>query len=125
MPTGTISVNALQRIGPGAYNTSPTVCSMILLWTSKSADSDCLQKPHQLTRLPIYVDFLPALESLKPKLSGDGYEHNFFVVPKRCNLKPLYMMMAVCMVGGNPGVWLKLILLFKTRQPNIQNAFRL
>ena len=90
MPTGTISVNTLQRIGPGAYSTSPTVCSMILLWTSKSADSDCLQKPHQLTRFPIYVDFLPALESLKPKLSGGGYEHNFFVVPKRCNLKPLY-----------------------------------
>ena len=63
---------------------------MILLWTSKakslSAPDECLpQEPQQITRLPIYVVFLPALGSLKPKASGDGSEHVYFIVSKRCN----------------------------------------
>ena len=84
MPTGTLSVNTCVSVGRD--------CSMILQWTSKAKnlsapDKLLFSEPQQITSLPIYVDFLPALESLKPKASGagDGYEHDYFIVPKTCN----------------------------------------
>ena len=43
-----------------------------------------LQKPKPIFSLPIYVDFLPALESLKQ--NSPGSEHGSFIVPKRCNV---------------------------------------
>ena len=83
MPTGALSMNTYG-------STDPSACSMILIWTSKAKrlsapDKFLLHEPQQITRFPIYVDFLPALESRKTKASGDGYEHDYFIVPKHCN----------------------------------------
>ena len=66
-------------------------CSLIFLWTSM-ANSLCapdkllLHAPQHLSSLPIYVDFLPALEYIKEKSSGKGHVHDNFIVPKRCNV---------------------------------------
>ena len=73
MPTGTLHVNTKITIHRGSLR--PDSCSLIFQWTSKtkslSAPDDLLlQKPRPISSLPIYVDFLPALESLKPTSPG-------------------------------------------------------
>ena len=88
MPTGTLHVNTEINIDQDSRG--PLNCSMIFQWNSKTKtlsapDKDLLQKPKPIFSLPIYVDFLPALKSLKPTLSGSGDEHHFFIVPKPCN----------------------------------------
>ena len=89
MSTGTLHVNtviSVKQLPPG-----PSECSLIFRWISKAKslsapDELLLQEPQLLSSLPIYVDFLPALESLKPTPSGAGDEHDYFIVPKRCNV---------------------------------------
>ena len=49
--------------------------------------------------LPIYVDFQPARESLKPTSSCVGKEHDYFIVPKTV----MYVMIKST-DGGNLGV---------------------
>ena len=44
------------------------------------------ERPRPIISLPIHVDFLPALESLTPSSSGAGDEHDYFLVPKGCNV---------------------------------------
>ena len=90
MPTGTLHVNteiAVEQdsVGPNQY-------SLIFRWTSKAKslsapDELLLQEPELLSSLTIYVDFLPVLESLKPTPSGAGDEHDYFIVPKPCNVR--------------------------------------
>ena len=89
MPTGTLHVNTEiyieQRYG------APNKCSLIFQWTSKvkslsAPDKRLLQEPQPVSQLPIFVDFLPALESLAPSSSGAGEERGFFIVPKDCNV---------------------------------------
>ena len=89
MPTGTLSVNTSMPIGrrPGG----PINCSLILQWTSKAKSlmPSCkvlLRQTEPITTVPVYVDLLPAVEALKPTPSEDGYEHDYFIVPKRCNV---------------------------------------
>ena len=90
MPTGTLSVNTeipVNHVVPSGLDN----CSLICQWTSKAnslsaTDNLLLQEPQQLTSFPKRVDFLSALESLKPKPSGDGYDHDYFIVPKHCNV---------------------------------------
>ena len=89
MSTGTLHVNT--EIDIDQYSLGPDKCSLIFQWISKTksllAPADLLlQKPQPISSLPIYVDFLPALESLKPTSPGLGDEHDFFIVPKSCNV---------------------------------------
>ena len=87
MSTGTLHVNTEKDIIQ--HSGGPNNCSLIFQWISKTKilsapDQLLLQKP--ISSLPIYIDFLPALESLKPTSPGAGDEHDFFIVPKRCNV---------------------------------------
>ena len=89
MSTGTLRVNT--EIPVEQITSGPNKCSLIFQWTSKAKslsapDKLLLQEPQLLSSLPIYVDFLPALESLKPTQSGARDEHDYFIVPKRCNV---------------------------------------
>ena len=89
MPTGTLHVNTEIVIDQGSDG--PKDCSLICQWTSKAKslsapDGWLLQEPQPVSQLPIFVDFLPALESLTPSSSGAEEEHDFFIVPKRCNV---------------------------------------
>ena len=89
MSTGTLHVNI--RWSVMQVNDGPNRCSLIFLWKSKANslsafDGQLLQKSQPLSSLPIFVDFLPALESLKPTPSGAGDEFDFFIVPKLCNV---------------------------------------
>ena len=86
MPTGTLHVNTEMVVNLNQ-------CSLIFQWISKAKrllapgpDELLLQEPQLLSSLPIYVDFLPALEFLKPTQSGAGDEHDYFIVPKSCNV---------------------------------------
>ena len=88
-PTGTLSVNTTV-INEGGWS-SPNNCSLILQWTSSvnslsAPDRLLLHKSFQISSLPIFIDFLPALESLKPTTSGAVDSHDFFIVPKGCNV---------------------------------------
>ena len=89
MPTGTLHCNIVTGIDQNSVG--PNKCSLIFQWTSKAKslsapDELLLQEPQPVSQLPIYVDFLPALESLTPSPSGAGEEHDFFIVPKGCNV---------------------------------------
>ena len=89
MPTGTLSINTCIPVERGHFNSGPSNCSLIFLWTSKAnilsaPDRQIVSKLHRIDTLPIYLDFLPALEARKPTHDG-GYEHNYFVIPKHCN----------------------------------------
>ena len=89
MPTGTLHVNTEKKIDQNSYG--PNACSLIFQWISKTKtllapDKWLLQKPQPISSLPIYVDFLPALESLKPTSPGAGDEHDYFIVTKTCNV---------------------------------------
>ena len=87
-PTGTLSVNTNKHIDLNSVG--PNRCSLILLWTSKTnsllAPDMLLQQKQLITSMPIYIDFLPAMEYLKPTSPGAGYTHDYFVVPKNCNV---------------------------------------
>ena len=89
MPTGTLHVNT--KIVIEQSSRGPNDCSLLFQWTSKAKslsapDWGLLQEPQPVSQLPIYVDFLPALESLTSSPAGAGEEHDFFIVPKRCNV---------------------------------------
>ena len=89
MPTGTLYVNTEIKIDQKSFG--PNNCSLIFQWTSKSKtlsapDELLLPKPQPIPSLPIYIDFLPALESLKPTSPGLEDEHDYFIVPKHCNV---------------------------------------
>ena len=86
MPTGTLRVNT--SVAVEKFSSDPNNCSLIFLWTSKAKtlSAPCpmlLQKPQPISSLPIYVDFLPTLESLQPTAGAED-EHDFFIVPKHC-----------------------------------------
>ena len=64
-------------------------CSLILIWTSIDGtlfapDEISLQKSHQIKYLPIYIDFLPAIEISKPNGNVTAIGNVDFLVPKRC-----------------------------------------
>ena len=89
MPTGTLHVNTEVNIIK--HGDGPNQCSLAFQWTSKARslsalDEQLLQKIQPISSLPIYVDFLPALESRKPTPSGNGDQHVYFIVPKHCNV---------------------------------------
>ena len=89
MPTGTLHVNTEIIVKQATLG--PNKCSLIFQWISKAKrlsapDKLLLQEPQLLSSLPIYVDFLPVLESLKPTPSGVGGQHDYFIVPKSCNV---------------------------------------
>ena len=89
MSTGTLHVNTEINVKHGTI--LPNNCSLIFRWTSKAKslsapDKLLLQEPELLSSLPIIVDFLPVLEFLKPTPSGAGDEHDYFIVPKSCNV---------------------------------------
>ena len=83
MPTGILRVNHSVDVGSDAD------CSLAFMWTSKANtlpvyDQLLQEGARQVTSLPIHVDFLPALEVLKAK--PDEAVHDFFLVPKHCNV---------------------------------------
>ena len=93
MPSGTLLVNTTIVIEQDSRG--PNKCQLVFQWTSKAKslsapDELLLQEPQPVSQLPIFVDFLPALESLTPSSSGAGEEHGFFIVPKRCNVCDIF-----------------------------------
>ena len=89
MSTGTLHVNTEINIYQGSHG--PNHCSLIFQWISNTKTLSAfytllLQRPKPISSLPIYVDFLPALESLKPTSPGLEDEHDYFIVPKSCNV---------------------------------------
>ena len=91
LPTGTLSVATDACINP--YSDGPNRCTLMFQWSSKmksvsAPDRRLLKKPKPLSDITIYVDFLPALESVKPSqsLSSAGVDHDYFIVPKGCNV---------------------------------------
>ena len=89
MSTGTLRVNTTISIKQGTKH--PNRCSLVFLWTSKARtlaapDKFMLNETQHVTSLPIYVDFLPVLESRKHTDTGNVYEHANFIVPKHCNM---------------------------------------
>ena len=114
MPTGTLRVNhtgTLNELRLSSLTVNHSVCvgkskeencSLAFMWTSKANtlpvyDSSLQAEARQVTSLPIHVDFLPALEVLKAK--PDEAVHDFFLVPKRCNVCGQY--------GENGDKWRK------------------
>ena len=89
-PTGTLSVNTNKAVDISLFSVGPNKCSLVLKWTSKTksllAPDKLLQQKQPIISMPIYIDFLPAIESLKPTSPGDGYTHDYFAVPKKCNV---------------------------------------
>ena len=90
MPTDTLSVST--EITINQISDGPNNCSLIFLWKSNAEgisapDKWLLKRPRLIHLLPIYVDFLPALESLPPSSSGAGDEHDYVLVPKECNVR--------------------------------------
>ena len=84
MPTGTLRVNTVTGIDQNSDG--PNNCSLIFQWTSKAKslsapDKLLLQEPQPVSSLPIFVDFLPALESLTSSSSGARKEL-YYIVPK-------------------------------------------
>ena len=94
MPTGFLKVSTSRETAHG------NACSLIFIWKSKAKtlsvpDRFLLKESKPIKELPIYVDFLPALELLKPGSAKS--EHVSYFVPKRCN---------ACRLGGRPN-WRK------------------
>ena len=87
MPTGVLKVNdSISFGGP-----EDTKCSLAFIWTSKAKclfGSDKLLKedPKQISSLQVHVDFLPALEVNRATADEGAREHDFFLVPKHCNV---------------------------------------
>ena len=97
--TGTLYVSTQVIYGLTPLSGGCDSCSLKFQWISKEGsltvpDPMLLQKPQPVSAVPIRVDFLPAIECVKQTSSGT--EHDFFIVPKRCN---------VC--GGQGHVWRK------------------
>ena len=90
MPTGTLSVNTKKNVSCGPFTGGRNKCSLILKWTSKTnsllAPDKSLQQKQPITSMPIYIDFLPAMESLKPTSTDARYTHAYYIVPKKCNV---------------------------------------
>ena len=85
MPTGILRVN--HSVSVGKFKDAD--CSLTFIWTSKANtlpvyDHSLQEKAEQVTSLPIHVDFRPALEIHKAK--PDKATHDFFLVPKHCNV---------------------------------------
>ena len=85
MPTGILRVYHLVSVG----KSKDANCSLAFMWTSKANtlpvyDRWLQAEARQVTSLPVHVDFLPALEVLKAK--PDEAVHDFFHVPKHCNV---------------------------------------
>ena len=87
MSTGVLKVNdSISFGGP-----EDTKCSLAFIWTSKAKclfGSDKLLKedPKQISSLQVHVDFLPALEVNRATADEGAREHDFFLVPKHCNV---------------------------------------
>ena len=84
MDTGYLQVASKVNIGP-------MHCSTLLVWTSHARslidiDDDTLQPTEPIKILPIYVDFLPAVRIFRKTEKVCDLEHNYLIVPKRCNL---------------------------------------
>ena len=97
-PTGTLYVSYQVIDGLTPLSGGFDSCSLMFMWISKERsltvpDQLLLQKPQPVSAIPIRVDFLPAIECVK---QTSGTEHDYFIVPKRCN---------VC--GGRGHVWRK------------------
>ena len=93
MPSGTLRVNTSLFVDK--RSTGPSNCSLIFLWISKenrlsAPDRLLVQEPQPVATLPVFVDFLPALESVKSKATGKGCTHESLIVPKGCNLCKTY-----------------------------------
>ena len=87
MPTGILRVNSSVSVG----RFEEANCSLAFSWTSKVntlivCDKLLKEEPEPIHSLPIHVDFLPALEVLKGKPDEATRDHDFFLVPKHCNV---------------------------------------
>ena len=99
-PTGSLRVSTSVKIDK-LQEDGPANCSLILHWTSKAKslqtrDSLSLPKHRRMSNVTVYIDFLPAIEVLRAKQAHlntsaslapmiIGYEHDSFLVPKRCH----------------------------------------
>ena len=90
MPTGILRVNHSLSVGKDR-DEGNTNCSLLFSWTSKAKtlsayDIMLQEEPRKINTLAIHVDFLPAIEILKSGPGTTAREHDFFLVPKRCNV---------------------------------------
>ena len=90
MPTGTLYVHTETAVETSVGSGNPNRCSLIFLWSSKalslSAPDRLLQTRRSVSSVPIFVGCLPAMESMKTCETGNEDEHDFFIVPKDCNV---------------------------------------
>ena len=89
MPTGTLNVNT--KISVKHESGGPDGCSLVFQWTSKTkclTAPDLLLKKHQnVSSVPIFVDFLPAIGKIKSTPSDNtDDDNNYLIVPKSCNV---------------------------------------
>ena len=87
MPTGILRVNHKLSVGPAPRAEN---CSLAFTWTSKAKtlsvyDKFLQEKAECSTSLSVHVDFLPAIEIFKADSYDGAPEHDFFLLPKRCN----------------------------------------
>lgn len=88
MRTGTLKINDSVSVDR-SHGDAPTNCSIPFLWRSKAQS---VLAPDRVfpgsaspnNTLPVYVDFLPALEVFKRTPGGD--KHECFIVPKSCGV---------------------------------------
>ena len=89
LPTGILRVNTSAH--SSRYGHSPELCSVSFMWTSKTKRLPvpvgmALTERKLVTNLPVYIDFIPALEALKRHLPRIR-EHDKLLVSKRCGLR--------------------------------------
>ena len=88
--TGELQLNSVIPIKPfGQNGQTPAKCSLILQWKSKAgslkAPNALYTQSREIQVLPIFIDFVPALESPDTHKGDNGYEYEIFVIPKSCN----------------------------------------
>ena len=99
MPSGILRVNHSVSVGRAQV----ADCSLVFRWTSKvntlsAYDKRLQEEAKESNSLTIHVDFLPAVEVLKSGTDTAAREHDFFLVPKHCN---------VCVILGYRDTWRK------------------
>ena len=94
MPTGHLQIatsitNHTDHTKPSDSDPSSAACSLVFMWISYAnslfaPDEETLQNIHLCNQLPIFVDFLPAIEQFT--ISDDwDLQHFGFLVPKHCS----------------------------------------
>ena len=93
MPTGRLQIatsitNHTDHAKTSDSDPSSAACSLVFMWISYAnslfaPDEETLQNIHLCNQLPIFVDFLPAIE--QSTINDWDLQHFGFLVPKHCS----------------------------------------